>query len=96
MTEKEYLESIGITKAGDIGDDNSYVVDIMDSNEYGKIFTILEKEDDLDPLEDNQVVTEQGSSLVYESMSEPFLLNLIADFDGDVYQLVVNAINTEN
>ena len=92
MTEKEYLESIGITKAGAMGDDNSYVVDIMDSNEYGKIFTTLEKSDDLDPLEDNQVVTEQGSSLMYESMSEPFLLNLIADFDGDVYQLIVNKI----
>ena len=92
MTEKEYLESIGITKTGAIGDDSSYVIDITDSNEYGKIFTILEKEDDLDPLEDNQVVTEQGSSLMYESMSEPYLLNLIADFDGDVYQLVVNRI----
>lgn len=92
MTEKEYLKSIGISKDGAIGDDNSYVVDIMDSNEYGKIFSTLEKSDDLDPLEDNQVVTEQGSSLMYEAMSEPFLLNLIADFDGDVYQLVVNKI----
>ena len=92
MTEQEYLKSIGINNQVNKGDGNSFVVDIKDSNEYGKIFSTLEKSDDLDPLEDNQVVTEQGSSLMYESMSEPFLLNLIADFDGDVYQLVINRI----
>lgn len=92
MTEQEYLKQLNITLEGEIGDNNSYVVSLKDSNDYGRIFSKLEKSDDLDPLEDNQVVTEQGSSLMYESLSEPFLLNLIADFDGDVYQLIVTRI----
>lgn len=92
MSIQEYLKSIGISKEAEQGDDNSYVVSIMNSNEFGKIFSKLENAEDLDPLEDNQVVTEQGSSLVYESISEPYMLNLIADFDADVYQLVINEV----
>lgn len=92
MSVQEYLKSIGISKESEQGDDNSWVVPIMNSNEFGKIFSKLESAEDLDPLEDNQVVTEQGSSLVYESISEPYMLNLIADFDNDIYQLVINEV----
>ena len=92
MTEQEYLRQLNISNEGEKSQDGSYVITLLDSDEYGKIFSRLEKSDDLDPLEDNQVVTEQGSSLMYESLSEPYLLNLIADFDGDVYQLVVTKI----
>lgn len=92
MEVQEYLKSIGITKDVEEGSDGSLVIPIMNSTEFGKIFSILENSDDLDPLEDNQVVTEQGSSLVYESISEPYMLNLIADFDSDVYQLVINEV----
>ena len=95
MDVKSYLRSIGITQEGNIGDDNAYVIDLVDSDDYGKMFSRLERVKDLDLLEDNQVITEQGSSLMYESESEPYLLNLIADFDGDVYQLVVNEIKDE-
>lgn len=91
MTEKEFLSSIGINIEGQIGDD-AYVVDIADSNEYGKVFSKLEKADALDPLEDNQVVTVQGCSLMFEAVDEPYILNLIADFDEDKYQLIVNKI----
>ena len=92
MEVKEYLESLGINNEIQEGDDGSYVVVLMNSTEFGKIFSKLENAEDLDALEDNQVVTEQGSSLVYESLSEPYMLNLIADFDADVYQLVINQI----
>ena len=95
MTEQEYIKELGINKQANKGDNNSYVVDILNSDEYGKIYSILDKaidSEELEMLEDNQVVTEQGSSLLYESTSEPYLLNLLADFDGDVYQLIINRI----
>lgn len=87
----EYLQSININKEPIEGEDG-YIIDILNSAEYGKIFSRLEDSDDLEILEDNQVVTEQGSSLVYESLSQPYLLTLIADFDGDKYELVINEI----
>lgn len=91
MSVEEYIKGLGIDK--DIEEtEDGYIINLMNSNEFGKMFTKLEKSDDLDPLEDNQVVTEQGSSLMYESKSESYILNLIADFEGDVYQLVINNI----
>lgn len=93
MSVEEYLRALGITNELEQGDEpDAYVISLMNSNEFGKVFTKLENAEDLLPLEDNQVITEQGTSLVYESKSEPFLLNLIADFDGDVYSLVINEI----
>lgn len=92
MTIDEYVKSLGIDKQYEVGEENSYVITLNNSDEFGKTFTKLEKSKDLDPLEDNQVVTEQGSSLIYESKSQPYILNLIADWEGDVYQLVINEI----
>lgn len=93
MNVQEYLKSIGLNLEVNKGvDENAYVADILTSDDYGKVFSKLENSDDLDLMYDNQVLTEEGSSLVYESLSEPYLLNLIADFTGDVYQLIINVI----
>lgn len=91
MNIKEYLESLKIT-LDPVESEDGYVVTIKDSEEYGNIFSRLEDSEDLDLLEDNQVITEQGSSLIYESLSEDLLLTLIADFEGDVYELIINKI----
>ena len=91
MDEQEYLKQLNINKSGEYSDD-AYVVDLLDSTEYGKVFSILDRSDDLDIMQDNQVVTTEGSSLTYESLSQPYLLSLLADWEGDVYQLVVSKI----
>lgn len=91
MNEQEYLKQLNINKLGEYSDD-AYVVDLLDSTEYGKVFSILDRSDDLDIMQDNQVVTTEGSSLTYESLSQPYLLSLLADWEGDVYQLVVSKI----
>lgn len=93
MDEKEFLNKIGINKEGNYSSDNdAYVIDLDNSEEYGRIFSKLDKSDEIDLLEDNQVITEQGSSLIYEAEDEGYILNLIADFDEDKYQLIVNKI----
>lgn len=91
MNEQEYLKQLNINKSGEYSDD-SYIVDLLDSTEYGKVFSILDRSDDLDIMQDNQVVTTEGSSLTYESLSQPYLLSLLADWEGNVYQLVVSKI----
>ena len=92
MDIKNYLNSIGINRDGYYSQNGSYVITLIDSNDYGKIFSTLENSDDLDIMKENQVVTEQGSSLMYESLSENFILNLLADFDNNVYQLVITEV----
>ncbi|WP_300924608.1 hypothetical protein [uncultured Clostridium sp.] len=79
MDEKEYLKkTIGINLEGQKSD-SSYVIDIKNSKEYGRVFSKLDNCDDLQLLDDNQLITEESSSLMYESKSEPYLLNLLAD-----------------
>lgn len=92
MDIKNYLNSIGINRDGYYSQNDSYVITLIDSNDYGKIFSTLENSDDLDIMKENQVVTEQGSSLMYESLSENFILNLLADFDNNIYQLVITEV----
>lgn len=91
MNEQEYLKQLNINKSGEYSDD-AYVVDLLDSTEYGRVFSLLDRSDDLDIMQDNQVVTTEGSSLTYESLSQPYLLSLLADWEGNVYQLVVSKI----
>lgn len=91
MKIEEYLKTIKINNEPKISE-NGWIIDLLNSTEYGKIFSKLENADDIEILEDNQVVTEQGSSLVYQSLSQPYLFTLLADWDGDIYQLVINEI----
>lgn len=89
---EDYLKSINIPYTGEISNNDSYVIDLSNSNDYGKIYSILDKSEDLDLLDDNQVVTEQGSSLIYESDSTNYMVNLISDWDSNKYQVVINEI----
>ena len=41
MITQDYIQKLGINKEGTFGDDG-YVIDLVDSKEYGKIFSILE------------------------------------------------------
>ena len=94
--DKDFLKVLERLKLVDRGverpEDNSYVIDLQDSEEYAKIFTRLEKDDQLELQDSNQVVTEKGSSLMYSSDDEGLLVNLTADWEGDVYTLVLTDI----
>lgn len=62
--------------------------DIKDSDEYGIIFSKLDRNGNIDLLDENQLITEQGSSLVYISNNEPtYIISLIADYINDKYSL---------
>lgn len=90
MSIPQYLKQNNINKTYTISEDNNYIISLDNSDDFGKMFSKLEKIEDLEQLEDNQVVTEQGTSILYKSNSENYLFNLIADFDGNVYSLIVS------
>ena len=90
MSIPQYLKQNNINKTYTISEDNNYIITLDNSDNFGKMFSHLEKIEDLEQLEDNQVVTEQGTSILYKSNSENYLFNLIADFDSNVYELIVS------
>lgn len=91
MDQREYLRKLGIDLVGIYNKDN-YVIDIDNSKDFGKVFTILEDNEDLEQAEENQLITDQGLSLIFYSKSEPYMITLIGDLDGDVYTLTISEI----
>ena len=87
---KQLLNDIGIKKEGYYGKNNAYIIDIEDSDEYGKFYTLLDRSKIIYELEDNTLLTIHSASVSYAN--EKFQLNLLADFDEDLYKLVVREI----
>lgn len=66
------------------------VIDIPNCDEYGVVFSKLDKNNKLENMDDNQIVTEDDSSLLYKTKEgTDYLINLVADYASDIYQLVV-------
>lgn len=80
------LDSYG----GNYGRKN-HIIDLNDDSEWGRVYTILDSTPELDQIEENVLLTEHNSSLLY-NYNDELLLNLKADFDNDQYQLVISEI----
>lgn len=91
MSIEELLNKLNINLTGNQSK-NSYIIDIPNSDEYGRIYSKLDKSNIVEEYEENQMITEQGSSLMYEVIDEDYIINLIADFDSDRYQMIINNI----
>ena len=81
---EQFLKKLGINKHGFYSKDQSYVIDIENSDEYGRFYTILDKSSELDELEDNNLLTVHSASVSYAN--EKFQLTLLGDFDEDLYK----------
>ena len=83
---EKFLNNIGISNVGHYTKSNAYVIDLEDSNEYGKVYSCLDKCEKLEEDEDSSTLTIHNSNIVFESEDYQFVL--IADFDQDTYKLV--------
>ena len=88
MTLYELLKELGITKRGSYADTDTYVIDLDNSNDYGRINSILDRSDLLDPIDESSYLTVDAASLDYK-YEDQFIISLIADFEEDYYQLVI-------
>ncbi len=92
---EELIKKLGITLPGEYTRSNSYTVDIKSDAEWGKIYSLLETNDDVESLEDNTLLTIHNASLLYVYNDE-YQLNLKADFDNETYSLVCSKIGGMN
>lgn len=86
MKADEFAKELGITKEGSYTD-NGYVITLKDSNEYSRMYTLLDRSDkcDLDTEEVNLGVTD--SIMVY--LADEFDIKLQANFDTDSYTITI-------
>lgn len=91
---EEFIKSLKLKTEGKYSEDKqSYVIDLKNSDAYGNAYIKLENNEELNLLEDNQVITEEGSSLVFESIDKPYIVSLLADWTADIYQIVITRID---
>lgn len=84
---EELLNKIGIKKKGHYSKNGTYVVDITDSQEFGKVYSMLEKFDDIEEIAESSMLTENEASIRY--MGDDYQIDLLADFNQNIYRLVV-------
>lgn len=87
---KDLLRKLGINEAGHRSTNNDYIIDLDDSDHFNRIFSKLDKSDLLDENEDSSVVNLEITNILY--MADGYTLNLIADFEQDIYKLVITEI----
>ena len=84
---EELLNKLNIFLDGDYSKDGSYVIDIYDSDEFGRVYSNLENNKDVEELYDNSLLNVHNANVSY--LSGDYQLTLIADFDNDQYKLVI-------
>lgn len=85
------LDELGINLRGTYSRDGSYVIDLEDnSNAFGKVYSILDKNAEADDMEENTLLTVDNASMYYKYKG--FMINIIADFRNDHYKVVINEV----
>lgn len=90
MGAKEFATKLGIKSQGKYDqDNNSFIINLSDSDAYGYAYTKFENSDLLDEIQESSKVNENTSNLQFEAIDEPFIVGLYADFDNDIYQITI-------
>lgn len=90
----ELLEALRVPTDGTSSKQGSFVVDLADSNEWGRVNSKLDHSDLLELMDDISFLDVDNGSLTYnyEDEDSHYQLALIANFDEDKYQLVVTEV----
>ena len=84
---EEFLKSLGITATGAYSKSGAYIIDIMNYDEYGMYFSLLEKSD-IEEVQDTSQVTLHTTNITFAN--DQYQITLQADLDEDIYKLIVS------
>lgn len=83
---EEFAKKLGIEHLGEM-EGNKYIVPLLDSDEYSKVYTILDKSDLVELDTSCTLVTDKVSELQY--FNDDFVVKLDANFVDDLYRVVI-------
>ena len=91
MSITDILNELKINLKGTYSRDGSYVIDLEDSSDaFGKVYSILDKNPEVDYMESNSLLTVDNASMYYKYKG--FQINIIADFRNNHYKGVVSEV----
>lgn len=86
----EFLKELGINKTATKGAGNIYSVDIENSDEYGRVYSKLDKSNLVEEIPDSSQMTYETASIQFEN--DDYLITLLADFEADNYKMTIKEI----
>lgn len=84
---EEFAKKLNIEFPGEIVN-NRYIIPLMNSDEYSKVYSLLDKSDLVELDTSSTLVTEKVSELQYSG--EGFTVKLDANFIDDFYRVVIS------
>ena len=92
MVIKDVLDNLGLGGLeGMYSRDGSYVIDLADSSDdFGKVYSTLDKSSECDYMESNSLLTVDNASMYYRY--KDFQINIIADFKNNHYKVVITEV----
>lgn len=88
---KEILKELDINAIGSYLEDGSYLINIDTATEWGKMFSKLENNRELEQQDELSLLTVDTGNQVFEKPGE-YQVILNADFNGGVYKLIIDEI----
>lgn len=93
MTAEKFATELGISKEGKYID-GVYVITLDNSDEYSRVYTILDKSE-IAELNDEEISLDVKDSII-GYYSPEFYIKLQSDFDNDVYTVSFEEIKDED
>jgi hypothetical protein len=83
---KEFAKKLGITVEGKM-DGQKYVIELSNSDEYSRIYTLLDSSDLVDIDEDATLLTDKVGELLF--IGNDYDVKLAGNFAQDLYRVVI-------
>ena len=83
---KEFVDKLGIGIEGTTEGDK-YIIELSDSNEYSRMYTLLDSSDLVEIEEDATLLTDKVGELIFTG--EFFDVKLVGNFSSDIYRIVI-------
>ena len=86
MEMKEFAKKLGIDVEGTM-EGSKYIIELSDSNEYSRVYTVLDGSDLVDVNEDATLLTDNVGELLF--IGDDFDVKLVGNFNSDIYRVVI-------
>lgn len=81
------VKKLNIPSSGNMTEDNRYIIDISNSDDYSKIYSLLDNSSEVSINPDATLLNEDINQLLY--VGDGFMLKLIGNFKEDNYKLII-------
>jgi uncharacterized HAD superfamily protein len=85
----EFVKSLGIDIPGTL-DGSKYIIELSNSNEYSKMYTLLDKSPEVDLEEELTLVTDKVGELIF--YGDEFEVKLVGNFASDIYRIIIERL----